>query len=314
MTVPRFFLKLLISACLVAVALRNADASALLNHLAGASVPAIVLGAMVMAALAALPAQRWRTLVRLGGADFSLGRLYRLVMIGNFFGQAIPVVGADGVRAWYLYRNGVPTADAILSVLLDRLSALAATLLLVALSFPWLWAIVPRAVAWVILAFMLASAAGATVLLAAPCLLPALLGPRRKIGVALQRLAQVRDALWRSPRALLAVIGLSLIVQVAMALFVYAIARSAGVPVAMWDCVLLVPLVMLASMLPIGIAGWGIREGSMVVAFGYLNIPNGDALLVSVFFGIILAISSLPGLAFWLLMGRELRSGTGSHG
>ncbi len=45
----------------------------------------------------------------------------------------------------------------------------------------------------------------------------------------------------------------------------------------------------------------------MVVAFGFLHIPSTDALLVSICFGFIVALSSIPGLYFWLSMGRELR-------
>ena len=46
----------------------------------------------MMAGPAALPARHWKILLRLSGREFSTAILYRLVMIGNFFGQAIPSV------------------------------------------------------------------------------------------------------------------------------------------------------------------------------------------------------------------------------
>ena len=70
-----------------------------------------------------------------------------------------------------------------------------------------------------------------------------------------------------------------------------------------FGCVLLVPPVILITVVPVSIAGWGVREGAMVVAFGFLNVPANAAFAVSVLFGLTLAVASLPGSLFWWLGG-----------
>ena len=66
------------------------------------------------------------------------------------------------------------------------------------------------------------------------------------------------------------------------------------------SCALLVPAVMEVAMLPISIAGWGVREGAAVVAFGTLGLPSHLALGASFAFGLVVAAISLVGGALWL--------------
>jgi hypothetical protein len=65
--------------------------------------------------------------------------------------------------------------------------------------------------------------------------------------------------------------------------------------------------VILVTVVPISIAGWGVREGAMVVAFGFINVPASAAFAVSVLFGLTLAAASLPGSILWWLSGYSLK-------
>ena len=65
------------------------------------------------------------------------------------------------------------------------------------------------------------------------------------------------------------------------------------------NALFLVLPVMLVSVVPISIAGWGVREGAMVAAFAYAGLPQSDGLLVSILFGVsylILGRARRPGL------------------
>jgi hypothetical protein len=59
------------------------------------------------------------------------------------------------------------------------------------------------------------------------------------------------------------------------------------------------------SMLPVSVAGWGVRELAMVSAFGYAGVPNADALLMSLCFGLLILTISLPGGLLWLVTARS---------
>jgi hypothetical protein len=78
--------------------------------------------------------------------------------------------------------------------------------------------------------------------------------------------------------------------------------------VSLLDCVLLVPPVILVTVVPISIAGWGVREGAMVVAFGFINVPPSAAFAMSVLFGLTLAAASLPGSLLWWLSGYSVKN------
>ena len=61
------------------------------------------------------------------------------------------------------------------------------------------------------------------------------------------------------------------------------------------------PPVVLLMILPITIAGWGLRESIMVVFFQLSDYGAADGLIVSVLWGLATILSTLPGALFWLL-------------
>ena len=66
-----------------------------------------------------------------------------------------------------------------------------------------------------------------------------------------------------------------------------------------WDYLAFVPLVILASTLPISFGGWGVREGALVALFHTVGVSASSALAVSVMTGTFSALAGLPGLCVW---------------
>ena len=53
--------------------------------------------------------------------------------------------------------------------------------------------------------------------------------------------------------------------------------------------------------MPFSIAGWGVREASMVMAFGLFGVNAATAIIISLMIGMtVLAISLLGGM-FWMV-------------
>jgi len=59
---------------------------------------------------------------------------------------------------------------------------------------------------------------------------------------------------------------------------------------------------LLILTIPISIGGWGVREGAMVTAFALVGVPGEGALVLSLLFGVIGLVVSLPGGIVWLMM------------
>jgi len=62
------------------------------------------------------------------------------------------------------------------------------------------------------------------------------------------------------------------------------------------------PVLLLAHVFPISIGGWGVREAAAVALLGLTGVDATSALLVSVMFGALLVLATLPGAVFWLTL------------
>jgi Na+-transporting NADH:ubiquinone oxidoreductase subunit NqrD len=54
-------------------------------------------------------------------------------------------------------------------------------------------------------------------------------------------------------------------------------------------------------MLPISIAGWGVREATMMVAFGYAGLNQTDGTMVSLLSGTASFVVGILGGLVWIL-------------
>ena len=90
------------------------------------------------------------------------------------------------------------------------------------------------------------------------------------------------------------------------ALAAYCIARSLDIDVELIAMIAVMSIVTFVAALPISFAGWGVREISVVALLGLLGVDRAAALLLSVEFGIIATLMSLPGGLIWLTL-RERR-------
>jgi hypothetical protein len=70
---------------------------------------------------------------------------------------------------------------------------------------------------------------------------------------------------------------------------------------------LVLPVILIAT-IPISIAGWGVRESAMVLAFSYAGLMESDGLIVSILYGFAtLGVGAIGGIV-WVASGYQLRS------
>ena len=62
----------------------------------------------------------------------------------------------------------------------------------------------------------------------------------------------------------------------------------------------IVPPVILFTVIPVSVAGWGVREGAMVTLFAMIGADKAAVLAMSIIFGFILIAASVPGLLVYL--------------
>ena len=102
---------------------------------------------------------------------------------------------------------------------------------------------------------------------------------------------------------------LSAAIHLLTATVAWCAARSVGADLPLTYSVFLVLPVVLVTVVPISIAGWGVREGAMIAAFGYAGLPASDGLIVSLLFGAsYLVLGGIGGLVWVLTSDRLDRS------
>jgi uncharacterized membrane protein YbhN (UPF0104 family) len=230
-----------------------------------------------------------------------VARLFVINMIGLFFNQSLPsTIGGDAVRMWRLIRAGLPFGVAVNAVLLDRGTALLAILIMIAVLFAPLAAAVNDPHPVYALGVVVFGALGAAALVIALGRLPAPL-LRWRVFRGINTLIGDLRRLVRHPRSAAPVFGLALVNHVLTSTVVYLMAVAYDVPIGFIACLLVVPPVLLVAVVPISIAGWGLREGAMIAGFALFGLGSAEALVVSVAFGLINVAVGLPGGPVFLL-------------
>lgn len=295
-----FCAKLAVSAGLIALILTRIDLAAVGERLAVLPFWAAALVLGLSAAQFVLAAERWRIVAHALGVTVAVTVALRLTAIGLFFNQGLPsTIGGDALRIYYVRRLGTGLGDSVRSVLLDRLAALLAVLLLVALGLGALGAdIVPAGPRGALLALTAIGFA----------LFGLLLILDGRWSRRLARWATTRQILTLAPAArrifltgaAAPVMGYALANHVLSVAKVWVAAVGMAVPLGVLDSFVLFPSILLLSVVPISIAGWGVREGAMVVALGFVGIAAPDALAVSLVIGLSQIALGLPGAALWL--------------
>lgn len=308
MNILKPLIKIAISLALIAIVLHAFDVRGVASHFAKIDAITLLLVIAIALSVALLHTVRWLAVLKANNARLGFKTALQLVLIGHFFNQTLPSsVGGDAVRIWCAYRAGLGFSIAANTVIIDRAFTLFSLLLMTAAGLPWLFEIISDPAArWALSTVLFAGIAGFGAFLALKRL-PQFIAQWRVVR-ALLNLAALGRNVMSGVSYLLPVILASVLSFVGFSIIVYCLANAMQLDISLRDCVLLVPPVILVSVLPISIAGWGVREGAMVVAFGFINVPASAAFAVSVLFGLTLATASLPGALLWWLSGYSVKN------
>ena len=233
------------------------------------------------------------------GARRPLTTTAEIALCGFFFEQVtIGFVGGDAIRLWLLRRTAVPFGRAIQALMLDRACGFASLVLLSLLGVQALLPLVEESVRDVIVVtlggFIAAGLLGVAVIVVLTKVLP----PSR-LSAYWQRFGLSEHPI--SMVALATVFTLAVVTHLLNVLVFWMLGQSLGLPITLQQWFIVAPTVLLVSMLPISIGGWGVREGAMVVALHGFGISAEDALLPSVLFGLCAVAATLPGGILWII-------------
>jgi glycosyltransferase 2 family protein len=257
---------------------------------------------------------RWQMLLAARGLRETLGWLVRTSFVAYAAGQVLPTsLGGDATRIYETSRRHRGSAGAAAaSVLLERGLGAAATLLLAAAGFAL--AVGRYSVGgylWLELALVI-SAAGGGFALFSTRLHPLLhrvrpLLRRLRIERPLREVYLALHAFRGNAELLVALFGLTLVVQAARILAIWCAGRAVGVDLSPRPYYVMGPLLFLVMLVPFTINGLAVRESFFVSFLGSLGVGADAAFSAGfLFFAVTIAVS-LPGAA--LLAWEAVRGG-----
>jgi glycosyltransferase 2 family protein len=303
-------LRLLVTAALLAAVTWRLDPGALVRRAAHLDARWTAAAFAVVFAAVALSAWKWGMILAARRRPLPYPRLVRHYVVGLFFNNVLPTtVGGDAVRAWQAARETGDVAEAVGSVITERLVAGAALGVTALLGVPFVGATARLALLVALfLAIDLALVAAFLVPRIAEGVATSLL-PRR-LATARETVAAtvgaVRESL-RTPRLFARVFALSVLFQLLVAAVNACLFAAMGVPVSLARCVVYTPMIFTLTMLPVSLSGLGVREAAYASFFAQAGVTRADAVTASLLFFLVVGIASLPGAPLFAL-GRRART------
>jgi glycosyltransferase 2 family protein len=279
---------------------RKLDLGIVLQKVQMISVAAILLSVVLTFCGNVLAIVRWNIFVKMTSIPARTSTILRYGLVGCFFNQALPSsLGGDGIRFWLLYRDKVPASFALRSIFLDRLVGFALLLLLSLYGLPRL---LRELFAVDFRVFLMGLAC---------CLL---LG-----AIALKTITDQKDRLnrYRIGRLLVQIVGdlkllisnyprlievaaVSVLAQLTVFCVVWILVREFDPAVSFVDVLTVTPVIFILLIIPISIAGWGLREGLFLAGLGLIGVSHDAALISSILFGLVSLAASLIGGVIWI--------------
>jgi uncharacterized membrane protein YbhN (UPF0104 family) len=203
-----------------------------------------------------------------------------------------------------MVKHGLPLGDAAKAVFMDRALGFLGMLVMVLAGVPALRAAIHDPRAWTGFLFLLALgiAGGAGFLILGWVRVPA---PSGKVLRLIADFATVSRHLHEHPGVAAKAFGLALAVTGFNVLATWAIGVCYGSGVDLATTFNAAPVAFLVATAPISVAGWGLREGAFVVAFGLFGVPAEAALAISVTIGVAVLAAYLPGAVLFVLARRR---------
>lgn len=251
---------------------------------------------------------KWRLVTNTAGAGLPFRAAARAYYAGLFGNTFLPsIVGGDVVRAGVALRAARSKSGLILGSLVDRIGdivSLAAVAGIGAVLLPRALDARSRTV-FISLGVVL-------VLAGVVALIVMTRFPVQRLPFRIRRkLVHVRRAIRataRRPEAIVAAIGLGMLLQTLLVVLNYVLGLTIGIDIPLYVWLFVWPLAKISGLAPVTQGGIGVREAAQVVLFAPFGVPGAMALAVGLVFEAIIIVGGLLGglIAFGLGRGDPL--------
>ena len=307
-----FYLRGVISLALIVFVFYRVGLGSLWNTVTHAKPLFLILSLCITPVLVLLSSWKWQIILRAHRIKVSLMRIFWLYVVGYFFNTVLPTnVGGDVVRAYSLGKSTGKNAQVFSSVFVERFTGLTVLLFMAILAFfiaiKDLWDVgLSLALLFSVLGYF-----GLLILVLTPALLHwAKKKIRFKIAQKIiSKLEKFQTAildLREERKTLIFAMANSFLFYLTAVINVYISSLAFNARLSFTDALIITPIVMVVTMIPISIGGIGLAESAYVFTFSRFGLPEAVALSVALFMRLKALIAGLAGGIYYAATGMKI--------
>jgi uncharacterized protein (TIRG00374 family) len=309
---PTYYLRLAISVFLFIFIFYKAGLTEFWQVVQNTRLLFLLVSILITPILVLISVWKWQVILRALKVRISLGKLYWLYIIGYFFNTVLPTnVGGDVVRAITLGKKTGNQAIAFSSVFIERFTGLSALLLMAIIAF--FMAIKDLWNVWVNLALVavIVGYLGIWFVLLNVSVLQFLkakikFSAAQKIFIKLKSFQTATLSIADKKGALVFAVCNSFLFYFGAVLNVYVAGLTFFSDLSIFDAIIITPIVLIISMLPLSIGGIGLAEGAYFFTFERLGLGGATGLSVALLMRAKALLAGVVGGIYYSSMGIKI--------
>jgi len=309
-----FYLRFVISVLLLGFVFYKTGLTQLWESIKQTQPGFLLLSVALTPVLVLVSAWKWQVILRALKIKVSVFKCFWLYVVGYFFNTVLPTnVGGDVVRAHALGKSTGKRAEAFSSVFVERFTGLSVLLLMAIVAFSL--AIQKLANQWLSIALLVCLLGYLGILVAVLnhkvldwFLAHLRIKPLHSILLKLQKFQRATLSLKNEKRAFAFAMFMSFLFYFFAVLNVYVSALAFQAKISFADALIITPIVMVITMIPLSIGGIGLAEGAYYFTFMRMGATGAVGLSVALLMRAKALFAGLVGGLYYSTMGIKVKS------
>lgn len=292
----KLLFRIVVTVSIFVIILRSINIDQIWKIMGQARLELLVVALLTQFGSTSVSAYRWQLIMHNLNFGQSLSFYWRSYFKASFFNQGLPTsIGGDALKVLDVAGQGFRKRDALYGIMLDRITGLAALMWLNLAAYLLNPDLLPRPIYQLTLLLVVGSLVGFGVISSLRYLPWIDAYPQLKIiRITSERLHQA----FLNNR--IALIVSSLLIPVLAMISVFVIGWALGLRYDLTTYFIIVPPAIFLTIIPVSLAGWGIREGTLVALFSLIGADKATILTMSILYGLMQIGVSLPGFVIFL--------------
>jgi len=298
----KLWFRILVTTSIFILIFRSIDINQLWATLKQAGLGLLLAALLMQFGSTSVSAYRWQLIMHNLNFGQSVSFYWRSYFKASFFNQGLPTsIGGDALKVLDVAGQGFRKRDALYGIMLDRVTGLAALMWLNLAAYLINPNLLPSPIYHLTLLLVVGSLVGFMIASSLRHLPWLNAYSRLRIVITLsERLHQA----FLNNRILL--IGSSLLIPILAMLSIFMTGSALGLRYNLVTYFIIVPPAIFLTIIPVSLAGWGIREGTLVALFSLIGADKATILTMSILYGLMQIIVSLPGFIIYLSSRKHL--------